>query len=165
MIAKVRTATLLGIDALEVVVESALSGGSPYFSIVGLPDAAVKESGERVHNAIRNSGFDWPIKRITVSLAPADMRKEGPLLDLPIAIAVLAASGQIEQEHFADTVVAGELGLDGLIRPIRGAVNIALLCEELGVKRLILPDENAAEATVAPNVSIYGVRHLKEVCD
>lgn len=165
MIAKVRTATLLGIDALEVVVESALSGGSPYFTIVGLPDAAVKESGERVHNAIRNSGFDWPIKRITVSLAPADMRKEGPLLDLPIAIAVLAASGQIEQEHFDDTVVAGELGLDGLIRPIRGAVNIALLCEQLGVKRLVLPDENAAEATVAPNVSIYGVRHLKEVCE
>lgn len=165
MIAKVRTATLLGIDALEVVVESALSGGSPYFSIVGLPDAAVKESGERVHNAIRNSGFDWPIKRITVSLAPADMRKEGPLLDLPIAIAVLAASGQIEQEHFEDTVVAGELGLDGLIRPIRGAVNIALLCEEIGVKRLVLPEENAAEATVAPNVSIYGVRHLKEVCE
>lgn len=165
MIAKVRTATLLGIDALEVVVESALSGGSPYFSIVGLPDAAVKESGERVHNAIRNSGFDWPVKRITVSLAPADMRKEGPLLDLPIAIAVLAASGQIDQDHFENTLVAGELGLDGLIRPIRGAVNIALLCEELGVKRLVLPGENAAEATVAPNVSIYGVQHLKEVCE
>ncbi len=165
MIAKVRTATLLGIDALEVIVEAALSGGTPYFAIVGLPDAAVKESGERVHNAIRNSGFDWPIKRITVSLAPADMRKEGPLLDLPIAISILAASGQIDQDQFEQTMIAGELGLDGLIRPIRGAVNIALKCQELGVQRLILPEENAHEASVAPDVAVHGVQHLKEVCE
>ncbi|MCH8275326.1 MAG: YifB family Mg chelatase-like AAA ATPase [Armatimonadetes bacterium] len=165
MIAKARTATLLGIDALEVTVEAGLSGAAPYFAIVGLPDTAVQESRERVHNAIRSSGFEFPYRRITVNLAPADMRKEGPGLDLPIALAVLAASGQLPLEAFDETMVAGELGLDGLIRSVNGAVSIALLCQDRGIKRLILPEESAPEATVAKDVEVYAVNHLREVTE
>lgn len=165
MIAKVRTATLLGIDALEVTVEAAVSGGSPYFAIVGLPDASVQESRERVANAIRTCGFEYPYRRITVNLAPADMKKEGPSLDLPIALAVLAASGQLSLDAFEDTMVAGELGLDGIIRSINGAVNLGLYCQSRGIRRLILPEENAPEATVATDVDTYPVSHLREVCD
>jgi magnesium chelatase family protein len=165
MIAKVRTATLHGIDAVEVTVEAGLSGGSPYFAIVGLPDASVKESGERVHNAIRSCGFDFPYRKITVNLAPADMRKEGPSLDLPIALAILAASGQLGLDVFDTTLVAGELGLDGIIRPINGAVSMALYCQDAGIERIILPEQNAPEATVAQGVSVFPVTHLREVWD
>lgn len=163
MIAKARTATLNGIDAVEVTVEAGLAGGLPHFTIVGLPDASVKESGERVSTAIRSSGFDYPFKRITVNLAPADMRKEGPSLDLPIALAVIAANGQLRLDAFDDTMIAGELGLDGLIRPINGAVSMALLCQDMGIKRIVLPDANAPEATVAQGVSVYPVNHLRDV--
>jgi len=165
MIAKARTATLVGITAYEVTVEAGLSGGLPNFTIVGLPDTSVQESRERVHNAIRNSGFEFPMRRITVNLAPADMRKEGPALDLPIALAVLCASGQLPQDSFEDTLIAGELGLDGLIRNINGAVSIALLAQENQAKRLILPEENAPEAGIASDVEVYGVTSLREVCD
>ncbi len=165
MIAKARTATLLGIEAIEVIVEAGISGGAPNFTIVGLPDASVQESRERVHNAIRSSGFEFPYRRITVNLAPADMRKEGPSLDLPIALAVLSASGQLPLEVFEGTMIAGELGLDGLIRPINGAVSIAILCQQKEFSRLILPEVNAPEATIAQGVSVYGVQHLRDVID
>ncbi len=165
MIAKARTATLHGIDAQEVMVEAGLSGGSPFFAIVGLPDASVKESGERVHHAIKSSGFEFPYRKITVSLAPADMRKEGPSLDLPIALSILAASGQLGLDVFENTMIAGELGLDGVIRPINGAVSMALLCQDSGIERIVLPESNAPEATVARGVSVYPVNHLREVCD
>ncbi|MGI8922755.1 MAG: YifB family Mg chelatase-like AAA ATPase [Fimbriimonadales bacterium] len=163
MIAKVRTATLHGIDALEVTVEAGISGGSPYFAIVGLPDASVKEAAERARTAITSSGFEFPYRKITVNLAPADMRKEGPSLDLPIALAILAASGQLALDAFEETLVAGELGLDGLIRPINGAVSMALYCQDTGIERIILPEANAPEATVAQGVSVYPVQHLREV--
>jgi magnesium chelatase family protein len=165
MIAKTRTATLQGIDALEVTVEAGVSNGLPYFALVGLPDASVKEAVERVRSAIRSSGFDFPMRRIAVNLAPADMRKEGPGLDLPIAVSILAASGQVGMDIFEDTMIAGELGLDGLIRPVNGAVSMALLCQDHGIPRIILPDENAAEATVAQGVDVFPVSHLREVCE
>jgi magnesium chelatase family protein len=165
MIAKVHTATLHGIDAIEVTVEAGLSGGAPGFAIVGLPDASVRESGERVNAAIRSSGFEYPFKRVTVNLAPADLRKEGPSLDLPIALSILAASGQIPLEAFDGTLVAGELGLDGLIRPIDGAVCMALMCQDREYGRAILPEKNAPEATVAQGVGVYGANHLREVVD
>ncbi|MDQ2985735.1 MAG: YifB family Mg chelatase-like AAA ATPase [Armatimonadota bacterium] len=165
MIAKVHTATLHGIDAIEVTVEAGLSGGTPGFAIVGLPDASVRESGERVNAAIRSSGFDYPFKRVTVNLAPADLRKEGPALDLPIALSILSTSGQIPLDSFADTLIAGELGLDGLIRPVTGAVCMALMCQEKGYSRIILPEASAPEATVAQGVSVFGVKHLREVAD
>lgn len=165
MIAKVLTATLNGIDAIGVTVEAGLSGGMPHFTIVGLPDAAVQESRERVHNAIRSSGFSFPQRRITVNLAPADLRKEGPALDLPIALAVLAADGQLDLASFEGTMVAGELGLDGIVRPIPGAVNIALYCQNNSVPRLILPEDSAPEATVAEGVTVYGITTLRHVCD
>jgi magnesium chelatase family protein len=165
MIAKVLTATLHGIDAIEVTVEAGLSGGSPYFAIVGLPDASVRESGERVNAAIRSSGFEYPFKRVTVNLAPADLRKEGPSLDLPIALSILSTSGQIPMDAFEKTLIAGELGLDGVVRPIAGAVCMALMCQDNGITRMILPERNAPEATVAKGVSVYGVSHLREVAD
>ena len=165
MIAKVHTATLHGIDAIEVTVEAGLSGGTPGFAIVGLPDASVRESGERVNAAIRSSGFDYPFKRVTVNLAPADLRKEGPSLDLPICLSILSTSGQIPLEAFDGTLVAGELGLDGLVRPIDGAVCMALMCQDKGYKRMILPEKNAPEATVANGVEVFGVTHLREVVD
>lgn len=163
MIAKVRTATLLGINALEVTVEAGLAPGLPHFTIVGLADTSVQESRERVPNALRSCGFMFPAKRISVNLAPADTRKEGPALDLPIALAVLCSSGQLLQEVFDETLVVGELGLDGVIRGVNGVVSIALLCRELGVKRLIVPEENSAEASVATEVDVFPVSHLKEV--
>lgn len=165
MIAKVKTATLQGIDAQEVIVEAGLTGGSPNFIVVGLPDKSVQESRERVNNAIRTCGYEFPFRKLTVNLAPADVIKEGPSLDLPIALSVLAVSGQIPLEAFDDVMVAGELGLDGLIRPVNGAVNIALYCEQKGIKRLILPELNAPEATVAQGVEIFPVSHLREVVD
>lgn len=165
MIAKVKTATLQGIDAQEVIVEAGLSGGSPNFIVVGLPDKSVQESRERVNNAIRTCGYEFPFRKLTVNLAPADVIKEGPSLDLPIALSVLAVSGQIPLEAFDDVMVAGELGLDGLIRPVNGAVNIALYCEQKGIKRLILPELNAPEATVAQGVEVFPVSHLREVVD
>jgi magnesium chelatase family protein len=165
MIAKVHTATLHGIDAIEVTVEAGLSGGTPGFAIVGLPDASVRESGERVNAAIRSTGFEYPFKRVTVNLAPADLRKEGPSLDLPICLSILATSGQIPLEAFDGTLVAGELGLDGLVRPIDGAVCMSLMCQDRGYRRMILPEKNAPEATVAQGVSVFGVKHLREVVD
>lgn len=165
MIAKVRTAVLHGIDAVEVTVETSIYGGSPYFALVGLPDAAVKESGERVKSAIRDSAFEFPPRNIIISLAPADLRKEGPALDLPIALAILGASGQVPMHAFDDTMVAGELGLDGLIRPIPGAVNMALYCQRNGIKRIILPEDSAPEATVATDVDVFAVTHLRDVVD
>lgn len=165
VIGKARTATLNGIDAMEVLVEAGTWGLKPRFTIVGLPDSAVKESAERVKTAIRSSGYILPPRDITVNLAPADTRKEGPALDLPIAIAVLSATEQVPLDGFDDTLIVGELGLEGDIRPVNGAVSIALMAQAAGVKRLILPEVNAQEATIAREVEIYPANHLRDVCD
>lgn len=163
MITKVLSATLVGIEAALVEVEVDLVGGKPDFVLVGLPDKAVEESRERVRTAIRNSDIDFPTYKIICNLAPGDIRKEGPALDLPIAAALMAGSGSFLPKELEDTLMLGELGLDGKLRRIDGALNVALLCKRLGIKRLILPAENAAEAAVVPELLVYGISDLHEL--
>lgn len=169
MIAQAHSATLIGIDAMPIVVEVDIRPGSgetkEMFLLVGLADKAVEESRVRVKTAITNSGLNWPFKRITCNLAPGDIRKEGPFLDLPIAAAILAMDGALPTTELADTLILGELGLDGMLRPIDGAVSVALMAVEKGFKRLILPEENADEASIAPGVEVYGIRSLIELVE
>lgn len=166
MIAQVHSATLSGIDALPIVVEMDLvhSVVKPEFVLVGLPDKAVEESRERVRTAIKNSGLDFPYTAKKVcNLAPGDIRKEGPWLDLPIAISLLAANDAIPKSELEDVVFIGELGLDGALRPVDGAVNIAIMCAAQGFKRLVLPSANAEEAAVVPEIDVYGMDTLLDV--
>ena len=163
MVAQAHAATLVGIDAMPVVVELEVSGAKVEFVIVGLPDQAVAESRERVKSAVRNSGLVFPFQRIVCNLAPGDIRKEGPWLDLPIAAALLAATEQVPKSALEGTLLLGELGLDGVLRNIDGAVSVALMAAEKGFRRLILPFSNAPEAAVAPGLEVYGVRTLEEL--
>jgi len=156
---------LAGIEALPVVVEVDLQGGKSEFVLVGLPDKAVQESQDRVRSAIVNSGMNFPFTRIVCNLAPGDTRKEGPSLDLPIAVAILAAGDQLPATALSGTMLIGELGLDGNLRPVDGAVNVALMAREKGFERMIVPRENAAEASVAPGLEVYGVRSLTEAVE
>ncbi len=165
MIAQTQSATLIGIDAIPVMIEVDLQGGVPAFVMVGLPDKAVEESKERVRTAIRNSELEFPLRKIICNLAPGDIKKEGPALDLPIAAAILAASGQISLESCEKTVFLGELSLDGTLRPVDGALSAALMCNENGMRRLILPTQNAPEAAIIPNLEVYGVECLRDVVD
>ncbi|HQG45065.1 MAG TPA: magnesium chelatase domain-containing protein, partial [bacterium] len=126
MLAQILSAAILGIDAYIVKVEAHLEGGPPYFATVGLPDGAVRESRERVQSAVKNSGFEFPIKRIIINLAPADVKKEGAAFDLPIALGILAAAGILRREPLKDYLILGELSLDGSLRPIHGALPIAV---------------------------------------
>ena len=162
---KVFSAAVLGIEGYIVEVESHLDPGLPYFATVGLPEGAVRESKERVGAAIKNSGFVFPIKRITVNLAPADIRKEGSAFDLPMAIGIMAASGQVTQAKLENVVLLGELSLDGRIRPVRGALPVSIAVRDRRIRRILLPRENAAEAAMSPGVEVYPVRHLCEAFD
>ena len=162
MLSQVISATTFGIDAYIVKVETHLEGAAPYFITVGLPDGAVKESKERVNAAIKNSGFTFPLKRITINLAPADIRKEGSAFDLPIAIGILAANGQIQSEMLDGFVILGELSLDGSLRPITGALSISVKAQSEKLRGLILPAENASEAAMTTGLEVYGVRSLQE---
>lgn len=163
MIAKAFGATLIGIDAYPVEIEIDLRppGDNP-FLMVGLPDQAVGESKVRVKSAIKNSQLDFPNNLVVINLAPGDLRKEGPALDLPIAIAILSTNGQVPMSELEGTLILGELGLDGFVRPIDGAVSIALMAMEKGFKRLILPKQSAGEAAIAPGVDVFGVESLVE---
>ena len=167
MIAKAYSATLLGIDALPVEVEVDLRpiGGEFTFVMVGLADKAVEESKVRVRAAISNSGLDFPNNKVICNLAPGDVRKEGPFLDLPIAAAILAGSKQLPPNCLDDCVILGELGLDGTLRPVDGAVSAALMAVELGKRRLILPKANASEAAVTPDLEVYGLESLRDFVD
>src|ERR1043165_6448909 len=126
MLAHVNSSAVFGIDALPITVEVDLSTSVPMWAIVGLPDAAVQESRERVRSAIRNSGYEFPQRRITINLAPADIKKEGPSFDLPIAVGILAASEQLKSDILSETLMVGELSLDGAVRPVAGVLPIAL---------------------------------------
>ncbi|GHF49872.1 magnesium chelatase family protein [Deinococcus metalli] len=166
MLARARSVALIGVDAVPVEVEVDVSPGLPAFTVVGLPDQAVSEARERVRAAIRNAGLPFPAARITVNLAPADLRKEGPLYDLPIALGVLAAQDLLPAGALDGVLAAGELALDGSLRPITGAINLALLAGTLGLPAL-LPAGNAPEAALIDGVAVYGaptltdaVRHL-----
>lgn len=162
MLAKIFSAAVLGIDAYMVEVEAHLESQLPSFSTVGLPDSAVRESRERVNAAIKNSNLPFPQKRITINLAPADIKKEGSGYDLPIAIGILAASGIVSQDGIENYVILGELSLDGSLRPIRGALPIAVEISKIEPKGIVLPVENASEAAMAQNVKVYPVASLSE---
>ena len=162
MLATLRTAAVFGVEAYLVFVEVDVSFGLPTFTMVGLPDASVRESRERVRSAIRNSGREFPLQRITVNLAPADIRKEGASFDLPIALGVLAAAGLIEHRHIDDAVLIGELSLDGAIQPTRGVLPIAAAARRYGLRRILLPRANAAEAAVVSGLQVLPVASLED---
>ncbi|MGB3298706.1 MAG: YifB family Mg chelatase-like AAA ATPase [Phormidesmis sp.] len=165
MLARIWSASLVGIDALKVGVEVDLSGGLPGVVIVGLPDTAVQESRERVRAALKNAGFAFPMRKVVINLTPADVRKEGPIYDLPIAVGILAASEAVAQTCLADYLFLGEMSLDGTLRPVAGVVAIAAAARRLGLKGLVLPADNAYEAAVVPGLEVYGFKHLSEVAD
>jgi magnesium chelatase family protein len=162
MLACVRSAAVFGIDASMVQVEVDVSLGLPTFQMVGLPDASVRESRDRVRAAIRNSGFEFPIRRITVNLAPADLRKGGSAFDLPIALGVLAAAGHIARRDIDDPLVLGELSLDGGIQAARGVLPIAAAARRHRYRGLLLPYPNSAEAAVVDGLELYPVRSLAD---
>jgi len=165
MLARVHSCAMQGIDGIPVAVEVDNTPGTNKITIVGLPDMAVKESQERVSSAIKNSGFRFPRGNIIINLAPADLRKEGSALDLPIAIGLLAASDQLEGERFTDYALAGELALDGSLRPVSGALCMALSVRDEGLQGILLPTENVESAGVVPGVDVIPVRHLRDAAD
>ncbi|MDD4879054.1 MAG: YifB family Mg chelatase-like AAA ATPase [Candidatus Omnitrophica bacterium] len=165
MLAKIESRTVLGIEAKKVEVEVDMSGGLPCFTIVGLPDAAVRESRDRVVSAIKNCGFKFPPKKITINLAPADLRKEGAAFDLAIAVGILVSNGDLEQGRVAGKVFCGELSLDGGLRPVNGALPIAIGISENGGNDFILPSENAKEAAIVSGISVFPAKDLGEVVD
>ncbi len=164
MFVKSYASALIGIEALTVSVEVNITQGIGMY-MVGLPDNAVRESQERIRAAFGNCSYRMSGKKIVVNLAPADIRKEGSAYDLPIAIAILAASEQLPDERIADFVIMGELSLDGSVLPVRGALPIALEAKKQGFRGVILPAHNAAEAAVVDGLEVYGVTHLREVVD
>jgi magnesium chelatase family protein len=165
VLASLRSAALFGIDAFPVHIEVDVSFGLPHFTMVGLPDATVRESRDRVRSAIRNSGFEFPPHRITVNLAPADVRKAGSSFDLPIALGLLAISGPLTRRSVDDTLVLGELSLDGGINGIRGVLPIAIAARRFGLRRLLLPPQNAPEACVVDGLDVCTVRSLSDAVD
>ncbi len=166
MLSKILSASVVGIDAHPVDVEVDIAArGLPHFSMVGLPDAAVKESRDRVRAALKNIGFNFPLKQITVNLAPADLKKEGSSFDLPIAIGIITAEGVIDMPSIKGYLLTGELSLDGKIKPVRGALSMALTARGLGLKGVILPEENASEAAVVNGIPVFGMNSLPEVID
>jgi magnesium chelatase family protein len=162
MFSQVFSAATYGVDAYLVQVETHLDNAPHKFFIVGLPDNAVKESIHRVTAAIKNSDFKFPNRRMTVNLAPADVKKEGSSYDLPVALGILTASGQLESDILKEFVILGELALDGTLRPIHGALVIALEAKAKGKRGILLPDENAREAAMVEGIEVYPMRSLQE---
>jgi len=163
MLFRTLSGTVLGVEAHLIDVEVDLSRGLPAFNVVGLPDTAVKEARDRVRAAIKNSGFDFPMKRITVNLAPADLKKEGATFDLPMAVGILGAMGAIEEGKTKGLMMAGELSLNGDLKPIKGVLPLALGAKKGGVRGLILPMANTQEAALVDGLKVYGFSHLTEV--
>ncbi len=165
MLAKVFSSALIGIDAILVDVEVDLASGLPSFATVGLPDGAVKESKDRVKAALKNSGYDFPARRITANLAPADIKKEGAAYDLPISIGILAATGAVKGPRLREYILLGELSLDGGLKAIRGALSMAVAAKRAGLSGLILPAENAPEAAVVEGIDVIGATSLSQVVE
>jgi len=162
VLATVLSTSVFGVDGFLVTVEADVASGLPQFTIVGLPDAAVKESQHRVHAAIKNSGFSFPNRRVTINLAPADIKKEGAAFDLPVALGILAAFGGLEPQATKGFAFLGELSLDGSLRPVKGAVSMALAARDAGLQGLIVPRENAVEAAMVKGLPVYGLSSLAE---
>ncbi|MBI3304443.1 MAG: YifB family Mg chelatase-like AAA ATPase [Deltaproteobacteria bacterium] len=162
MLATVLSGELVGIDGLLVEVEVDVALGLPQFTTVGLPEGAVKESKDRVRSAIKNSGYEFPSRKITVNLAPADLKKEGSAYDLPIALGILAAEGWLTKERLDEYALLGELSLDGRVKAVHGALPLAVMAREKGLKGLVVSAENAAEAAVVEGIEVLGVSTLSE---
>ncbi len=165
MLARVRSGALVGVDAVVVEVEVDMSLGLPFFNVVGLPDGAAKESKVRVVSALKNAGYLLPSKRVTVNLAPADLKKEGATFELPIALGVLAAAGQLDRDALAPWLFGGELSLDGVVKPIRGVLPLALAARDGGFKGVMVPAANAAEAALVDRIEILPVTTVREAVD
>jgi len=165
LLSKLYSAAIFGVEAFTVEVEVDVRSGMPSFNIVGLPDTAVQESRERVRAAIRNSEFEFPMQRITVNLAPADIKKEGPIFDLSIALAILVASKQVKPELLNEYLIMGELSLDGSIKPVSGVLPIALMAKIMGKKKLLVPKANAKEAGIIKELNVFPVNSLCEVIE
>lgn len=163
MVSTVQSCTLVGIDAELVRVECAITRGLPQYSVVGLAAPSVKEGATRIQSALRAVGYDLPLKKVTVNLAPADLRKPGCGLDLPIALAVLVAEGIVKPEALADLLVLGELGLDGAVRSVRGVLAAAMLARDAGLGGIIVPQPCAAEAEVVDGLAVHAARDLGEL--
>ncbi|MBI5326826.1 MAG: YifB family Mg chelatase-like AAA ATPase [Deltaproteobacteria bacterium] len=160
MIAKVFSGAVLGIDAYIVEVEVDTSLGLPVFSTVGLPDNAVKESKDRVRAAMKNSGYEFPAKHITVNLAPADVKKEGTTFDLPVSLGILSAEGIVKKDRLGDYMILGELSLDGRVKYVKGVLPMAVAAKRHGLKGIILPKENAEEAALVQGIEVLGIENL-----
>src|SRR3989344_5211399 len=169
MLAKIISGANIGLDAVPITCEVDIaSSGLPSLTIVGLADRAVEESKDRVRSAIRNSGSEFPSKKIIINLAPADLPKEGPSYDLPIALGILIASGQIPAEKIEDLkdcLVVGELSLDGVLRRTDGILPLVILAKNNGFRRIILPKENSAEASIVDGIEIFAINSLKELIE
>ena len=165
MLSIVKSMSLLGLDGYLISVQVDVSGGLPGWEIVGLPDVSVKEAKERVRTAIRNSGYELHSRKIVVNMAPANTKKEGSFFDLPIAIGILVCNEEIITEIPQDTVFIGELSLDGKINKVNGILSMCIEAKKLGIKKVIVPEENAKEASVVKGIKIYGAKNLRQVVD
>lgn len=163
MLSIVKSMSLQGLEGYLIDVQVDVSAGMPSWQVVGLPDTSVKESNERVRTAIKNSGYEFQSRKIVVNLAPADTKKEGSFFDLPIAVGVLINFEEIKRQNLEDTVFIGELSLNGKLNPIKGVLPICIEAKNLGIKRIILPLENAKEASIVDGIEVIGVKDLKQV--
>jgi magnesium chelatase family protein len=163
MLAKVFSCAVIGLDGVVVEVEVDTNRGLPFFIIVGLPDAAIQESRERVQSAVKNAGFSFPGQKVTVNLAPASIRKEGPAYDLPIAIGTLIANGHLLPETVEGALIVGELSLDGSVRHVRGVLPMAALARAEGYRTLFVPEVDANEAALVPDVDVIPVNDLAQL--
>ena len=165
MLSIVKTMALQGLEGYLVNVEVDVAGGLPYFEMVGLPDATIKESKERVKIAIKNSEIKFESRRIIVNLSPANTKKEGSWFDLPIAIGILTATDKIKNKNIKDYIFIGELSLDGKVNKVKGILPICIEAKKIGVKNIIVPKENAKEAAIVENINVIGVETLKQTID
>lgn len=163
MLSNIKTISLQGLDGIIITVEVDTTEGMPYWDIVGLPDTSIRESRERIKSAIKNSGIEFLNRRYIINLSPADIKKEGAILDLPIAVGVLASLGILDEGEFEDTIFIGELALDGFIRSVNGVLPICIEAKKLGIKNVVVPLQNANEAAVVEGLKIYGVSNLIQV--
>lgn len=166
MLAKINSCTVIGINGLPIEVEVDVAFGLPIFTTVGLPDGAVRESKERVKSAIKNCGYEFPPRKITVNLAPADVKKEGTGFDLPIALGILAATGLWEERDISGYCVVGEMSLDGRIRRVNGVLSMVLAARDAGMKAILIPSENSEEAAIAAvGIEVIPVEHLPQAVE
>lgn len=163
MLSIVKSMSLQGLEGYLIDVQVDVSAGMPSWQVVGLPDTSVKESNERVRTAIKNSGYEFQSRKIVVNLAPADIKKEGSFFDLPIAVGILLNFEEIKRQNLEDTIFIGELSLNGKLNHIKGVLPICIEAKKLGMKRIILPLENAKEASIVEGLEVIGVKDLKQV--